>query len=124
MDLTIGSLVQNAVNVITGTVTGPGTSTLAFVGANNIAADPQGDIIYALGQNATNGIQPFTINSDESLTSNAQSLALPGNWTSGAVDASGGFLVAVDSTAKNLQSSPSFRLGRVAQFLFPVRTRH
>jgi 6-phosphogluconolactonase (cycloisomerase 2 family)/uncharacterized protein YjdB len=103
LDVTTGSLVENALNGTT--ISGPGTSTMAFTGANNIAADPQGDIIYALGLNATNGIQPFVISPvDGSLTQSTQSPALPGNWTSGSVDASGQFFVAVDSAAKTLKS--------------------
>jgi 6-phosphogluconolactonase (cycloisomerase 2 family) len=103
LDVTTGSLVENALNGTT--ISGPGTSTTAFTGANNIAADPQGDIIYALGLNATNGIQPFVISPmDGSLTQSTQSPALPGNWTSGSVDASGQFFVAVDSAAKTLKS--------------------
>jgi 6-phosphogluconolactonase (cycloisomerase 2 family) len=102
MDVTSGSVVSNSVNA--GTITGPGTSTPAFAEANNLAADPQGDILYALGLNATNGIQPFTVDTiHKTLTAQTQT-ALPGNWTSGAVDASGQFFVAVDSTAKSLQA--------------------
>jgi 6-phosphogluconolactonase (cycloisomerase 2 family) len=53
----------------------------------------------------TNGIQPFTTYlNGGALLAATQSPALPGNWTSGAVDGSGQFLVAVDSTAKTLQS--------------------
>jgi 6-phosphogluconolactonase (cycloisomerase 2 family) len=104
MDVTSGSVVSNAINTNNGTINGPGSSTAAFVGANNLAADPQGDILYALGLNATNGIQPFTVDTIHGTLTAQTQTALPGNWTSGAVDASGQFFVAVDSTAKSLQS--------------------
>ncbi|HVO58311.1 MAG TPA: beta-propeller fold lactonase family protein, partial [Dongiaceae bacterium] len=105
LDSTSGSLVQNRVDVFAGTVTGPGTSTPAFTGASNLAADTQGDFIYVLGQNATNGIQPFTTyTTTGGINASTQSPALPGNWTSGSVDATGQYFVAVDSTAKTLQS--------------------
>jgi hypothetical protein len=102
LDTTTGSLVANT---ISGTaVTGPGAVTAAFTGANNIAADPQGDLIYALGNNSTSGIQPYTTIQNSGVLNPSTQTALPGNWTSGAVDASSQFFVAVDSTAKTLQS--------------------
>ncbi len=102
LDTTTGSLVANAISGTT--VTGPGAVTPAFTGASNIAADPQGDLVYALGSNSTSGIQPYvTIQSSGVLIPSTQT-ALPGNWTSGAVDASSQFLIAVDSTSKTLQS--------------------
>ena len=103
LDVTSGSVVQYTLT--SSTATGPGNSASAFAGANNIAADPQGDFIFALGLNATNGIQPFTTYlNGGALLAATQSPALPGNWTSAAVDGSGQYLVAVDSTAKTLQS--------------------
>jgi 6-phosphogluconolactonase (cycloisomerase 2 family) len=102
LDTTTGSLVANAISGTT--VTGPGAVTSAFTGANNIAADPQGDLIYALGSNSTSGIQPYTTIQNSGVLIPSTQTALPGNWTSGAVDASSQFLVAVDSTAKTLQS--------------------
>ncbi len=102
LDTTTGSLVANAISGTT--VTGPGAVTSVFTGANNIAADPQGDLIYALGSNSTSGIQPYVTIQNSGVLILSTQTALPGNWTSGAVDASGQFFVAVDSTAKTLQS--------------------
>ena len=104
LDSTTGSVVQYAVNQPVGTVSSPGLPTAAFTGANNLAADPQGLFIYALGNNGTNGIQPYsTYLTFPVLSLSAQQTPLPGNWTSGAVDASGLYLVAADSTAKTIQ---------------------
>jgi 6-phosphogluconolactonase (cycloisomerase 2 family)/uncharacterized protein YjdB len=104
LDVTSGSVVPYT---MTGgssgtTVAGPGTPVAAFVGANNLVSDPQGDLIWVLGLSATNGILPLTTPGGFAASSEATNL--PGNWTSGAVDASGQFLVAVDSTAKKVQS--------------------
>ena len=106
LDVTSGSVVQDTIDPAAGTVTGPGTSVAAFAGAKNLAADPQGDFVYALGLSATNGIQAFTtyLSGGGALTATAPPTPYPGNWTSGAVDGSGQFLVAVDSTLKSLQS--------------------
>lgn len=101
LDTTTGSLVANTISGTT--VTGPGAVTSAFTGANNIAADPQGDLIYALGSNSTSGIQPYTTIQNSGVLIPSTQTDLPGNWTSGAVDASSQFFVAVDSTAKTLQ---------------------
>jgi 6-phosphogluconolactonase (cycloisomerase 2 family) len=103
LDVSSGSVVQYTLTSTT--VTGPGSTVSAFAGAANLAADPQGDFLFALGTSVTNGIQPFTTYlNGGALLAATQSPALPGNWTSGAVDGSGQFLVAVDSTAKTLQS--------------------
>jgi len=102
LDATTGSLVANSISGTT--VTGPGAVTPAFTGVNNIAADPQGDLIYALGSNSTSGIQPYVTIQNSGVLIPSTQTALPGNWTSGAVDASSQFFVAVDSTANTLQS--------------------
>ena len=105
LDVTSGSVVQYTITPGTSTVAGPGATAVAFAGANNLAADPQGDFIFALGLSAVNGIQPFvTYSGGVGLVASTAPTSLPGNWTSGAVDGSGQFLVAVDSTAKTLQS--------------------
>jgi hypothetical protein len=100
LDATTGSVVQYPVNIVAGI--GSGAPTLAFSGAKSLAADPQGDFVYVLGNSGTNGILPFTTYGG--FFASTPTTLLPGNWTSGAVDASGQFFVAVDSTAKTLET--------------------
>jgi 6-phosphogluconolactonase (cycloisomerase 2 family) len=105
LDVTTGAVVQSAVDPAAGTLTGPGNSSAGFAGANNLAMDPQGDFVYALGTNGTNAILPFTTYiPGGTLAASSQPTPIPGNWTSGAVDGSGQYLVAVDSTSKLLVS--------------------
>jgi 6-phosphogluconolactonase (cycloisomerase 2 family) len=104
LDVTSGSVVPYTLSSAT-TVSGPGTAIAAFVGASNLASDPQGDFIWVLGSNATNGILPFTTyNPGGTIAVSAEATNIPDNWISGAVDGSGQFLVAVDKTTKKLQS--------------------
>ncbi len=110
LDSGSSSVVQN--QIASSSVVTPGSSTPAFVNANNFAGDAQGDFVYVLGDThltATNGIQPYTTygnsgNLSASTQTTAPAAALPGNWTSGSVDGSGQFLVTVDSNAKSLQT--------------------
>jgi len=105
LDVTAGSVVQENVDATAGTVSSPVNIVTAFTGASNLAADPQGDFVYVLGNSLTNGILPFTTyNTGGGVLNGTTSTSYPGNWTSGAVDGSGQFLVAVDSTAKSLHS--------------------
>src|SRR5262249_28993524 len=70
-----------------------------------IAGDPQGTVLYALGTNLINTVwvNPFTGAPNPSSTLNA-TLHQTGTWSSGAIDPSGHFLVALDSAGKTLQS--------------------
>jgi len=71
MDLMAGSLVQ-------GRLPARELQHLPLPGANNIAADPQRDIIYALGSSTTHGIQPFTTYLPPgTLAASVQSPAIP-----------------------------------------------
>jgi 6-phosphogluconolactonase (cycloisomerase 2 family) len=104
LDTTTGSVVQYS--VLSATL-GTGASKLASVGvANSLAADPQGDFVYALGNtipsSGPNGIQQFTTYGG--FAQSTPTTLLPGDWISGAVDGSGQFFVAVDSNAKMLES--------------------
>ena len=78
-------------------------STLSGAGSvNSIAGDPQGSLIFALGAAQ---IQPTRVDSSAGSLALGNVLSIAGtNWTAGAVDASGLFLVAADSTGHNLQS--------------------
>jgi 6-phosphogluconolactonase (cycloisomerase 2 family) len=85
-----------------------GTHSASLGSVNAIAGDAQGSLIFALGAAQ---IQPAIIDSaNGSLTvltggsTGVNTLSLAGNWTAGAVDASGLFLVAVNSTGHNIQS--------------------
>jgi len=78
-------------------------STLSGAGSvNSIAGDPQGSLIFALGAAQ---IQPTRVDSSAGSLALGNVLSIAGtNWTAGAVDASGLFLVAADSMANSLQS--------------------
>jgi 6-phosphogluconolactonase (cycloisomerase 2 family) len=85
-----------------------GTPSASLGSVKAIVGDPQGTLIFALGAAQ---IQPAIIDSaNGSLavltggSTGVNTLSLAGNWTAGAVDASGLFLVAVDSTGHNIQS--------------------
>jgi 6-phosphogluconolactonase (cycloisomerase 2 family) len=76
-------------------------SATGLTSVNAIAGDPQGQLIYALGSGQ---LQPVLI--DQGTGNVAQGVALPqaGNWTAGAIDPSGRFLVAADSAAHKISS--------------------
>lgn len=104
-DSTNRTIVQFPISLPSGSVSSPGTPVNTFAGASSLAADPQGDFIYAVGNNGTNAIQVFTTYlSGGLLAAGTQTTPIPGNFTSAAVDGSGQFLVAVDSTAKTVSS--------------------
>jgi len=76
------------------------SSPLALANLNAITMDSQGQFVYGLG----NGfVQQDSIKGvDGTLTAGTQ-VSIAGTWTSGAVDASGQYLVALDSTNKRIQ---------------------
>jgi 6-phosphogluconolactonase (cycloisomerase 2 family) len=86
-------------------------STLSgLTSVNAIAGDAQGTLIFALGSGQLQSIpidqSGGTISAPVALT-----LSLAGNWTSGAVDPSARFLVAADSTGKQMSSFSIAPLG-------------
>jgi 6-phosphogluconolactonase (cycloisomerase 2 family) len=78
--------------------------TNSFTSVKSIAVDPQGVLILALGNGSITsaGISGFT--GTLMLGGGTNTLTQAGNWTSGAVDPTGQWLVALDSTGKTLQS--------------------
>jgi len=99
----IGDATTNAITTFNngaGSITA--NSTLSGLGSvKSIAGDPQGSLVFALGAAQ---IQPTIVSSSGGSLGIGNPLAVAGNWTAGAVDASGLFLVAADSTGHNLQS--------------------
>jgi 6-phosphogluconolactonase (cycloisomerase 2 family) len=84
-------------------------STLsALTSVNAIAGDAQGTLIYALGSGR---LLPIFINQGDGSAGAGTVLSQAGNWTSGALDPSARFLVAADSTGKQLASFSISPLG-------------
>jgi len=81
----------------------------AFANLNALAMDPQGQLVFVL---RTNFIEPVRISGQNgqlvlptaSLPFTIPVTAATGTWTAGAVDASGQFLLALDSVAKSIQA--------------------
>lgn len=78
-----------------------GTPSASLGSVNAIAGDAQGSLIFALGAAQ---IEPAIIDSANGALKAGNTLTAAGNWTAGAVDARGLFLVAVDSTAHQISS--------------------
>jgi 6-phosphogluconolactonase (cycloisomerase 2 family) len=78
-----------------------GTPSPALVSVNSIAGDVQGTLVFALGAAQ---LKPVKIDLVSGGLAAGNTLVQAGNWTAGAVDASGLFLVAADSIGHNLQS--------------------
>lgn len=86
-------------------------ATASLTSVNSIVIDPQGTMIYALG---TNIINPAEINVfDNSLIVTGDAVTPTGTWSSGAIDPSGHYLVALDTAGKALQS---FQIAPVQAF--------
>jgi 6-phosphogluconolactonase (cycloisomerase 2 family) len=81
------------------TSTAPTAPAPALTGLQGLVSHPQGSVIYALASNGT--ITPIPAYSGMLIAGAPQSIA--GNWTVGAVDGSGQYLFAVDSTALKLR---------------------
>jgi len=97
------------------TIANPPTTlgaTSSLTSVNTVVADPQGTLLYALGANVINPVEINLFNG--SLTPSGVAVAQAGNWTSGAIDPSGHFLIALDATGKALQS---FQITPVQTFL-------
>ena len=80
------------------------SGTTAFTSVNDIAVDPQGTFLIALGTGSITsaGISGFT--GTLQLGNTTTTLTQAGTWTSGAVDPTGLWVVALDSAGKTLQS--------------------
>ena len=79
-------------------------STLSgLTSVNAIAGDAQGTLIFALGSGQLQSI-PIDQSGGTIFAPAALTLSQAGNWTSGAVDPSARFLVAADSTGKQMSS--------------------
>lgn len=86
-------------------------STLSgLTSVNAIAGDAQGTLIFALGSGQLQSI-PIDQSGGAISAPAALTLSQAGNWTSGAVDPSARFLVAADSTGKQLSSFSVIPLG-------------
>lgn len=76
-------------------------SSTGLTSVQAIAGDAQGELIYAFGSGQ---IQPVLINRSNGNVAAGAALAQAGSWTAGAVDPSGRFLVAADSTGHQISS--------------------
>jgi 6-phosphogluconolactonase (cycloisomerase 2 family) len=76
----------------------------------SIVQDPQGQSLYGLGLNL---VQSLPVNVTTGVVTAGTALTPTGTWTSGAVDASGQYLIALDSVGKNIQV---FMIGPLATF--------
>jgi trimeric autotransporter adhesin len=94
----------NAVDVFTTGATLTSVGTNSFTSAKAVAVDPQGVFIIVFGNGSITsaGISGFT--GTLVLGGAATTLVQAGNWTSGAIDPTGHWIVALDSTGKALQS--------------------
>jgi DNA-binding beta-propeller fold protein YncE len=73
-----------------------------FTSVNTAITDPQGSLLYVLGNGS---ITPAFISGfNGNVAASTDVLVQAGNWTSGAVDPTGHWLVALDSAGKTLQS--------------------
>ncbi len=92
----------NVEGFTTGSTLSSTTLTPSLTSVNTAVADPQGTLIYALG---TNLITPLFVSGfNGNLTVSSDVLNLSGTWTSGAIDPTGQWLVALDSAGKLIQS--------------------
>jgi len=76
-------------------------SATGLTSVQGIAGDAQGELIYAFGSGQ---IQPVLINRGNGNAVAGVALSQAGNWTAGAIDPSGRFLVAADSTGHQISS--------------------
>jgi 6-phosphogluconolactonase (cycloisomerase 2 family) len=76
-------------------------SATGLTSVQGIAGDPQGQLIYAFGSGQ---IQPVLINRANGNVVAGITFTQAGNWTAGAIDPSGRFLVAADSTGHQISS--------------------
>jgi 6-phosphogluconolactonase (cycloisomerase 2 family) len=96
---------------LTGPVTGSPFTHAAVTSLNAMVGDPQGTLLYALG---TNSISAFDIRLNDGTVTYSTTQPASGTWTSGAIDPSGHYLVALDSAGKALsvfQISPILGFG-------------
>ena len=105
----VGDTTANNIQVFTtGTALTPRGAPTPFTSVKSIAVDPQGTYIIALGNGTITsaGINASAGGSMGTLQPGgpANILTQAGNWSSGAVDPTGLWLVALDSAGKTLQS--------------------
>ncbi len=101
----VGDTTANNIQVFTtGTALTPTGIPAPFTSVKSIAVDPQGVFIIVLGNGSITsaGISGFT--GTLQLGGAGTILVQAGNWTSGAIDPTGHWIVALDSTGKTLQS--------------------
>jgi trimeric autotransporter adhesin len=79
-------------------LTGSPFTNAAVTSLNAIVNDPQGTLIYALGTGSISTFEIFVGGTPTYQTT----LSAAGNWTAGAIDPSGRYLVALDSAQKAL----------------------
>jgi len=78
-----------------------GTPSASLVSVNAIAGDSQASLIFAMGAAQ---IKPAIIDSASGTLAAGNTLVAAGNWTAGAIDPSGRFLIAADSTGHQISS--------------------
>jgi len=79
----------------------PNSTSSAIASINTIAGDAQGVFLVALGSNQ---LQSLLIDQATGAAGTGPATAQTGNWTAGAVDPSGRFLVAADSTGHQIST--------------------
>jgi 6-phosphogluconolactonase (cycloisomerase 2 family) len=83
------------------TSTAPATGQPALTGLQALVSDPQANFVFALASNGS--VTAIELGNNGTLYSPGTLNAFPGtNWTMGAVDASGQYLLAVDSVANKI----------------------
>ena len=106
-----GSLLSLTLSPTTGInmIAGP----LSVGNLKAIVEDPQGRMVYTLGMNLIEQLPINGANGTFSPATPAETLTTSGTWTAGAVDASGQYLVALDSVGKKMQV---FSIGPLSSF--------
>jgi len=91
---------NSTTNSLTLTSTAPAAAQPALTGLQALVSDPQANFVFALSSNGA--VTPIEPANNGALAEGTQQPFAGINWTMGAVDASGQYLLAVDSTLNKI----------------------
>lgn len=101
-DTTNGQVDGYSYNATTNSLAANGTPVTGLTGLQALVSDPQANVIFALSSNGT--ITPVFPESDGTLIGGTDDPFPGNNWTTGAVDASGQYLLVVDATLNEIHA--------------------